>query len=702
MKFWLGLYLVLALALPASAQDLRLDQLPPVNAPLTGAELMYCVQNGHDTKCTAAQVSGANPSYTATGGTTARTAADRAADTINVMDYGAKCDSSTDDSAAINTATAVARASPTFAANSTAFNIVFPSTRWCKISSSLNFTGLSRQGLSVLDAHIYCATNNTPCIDALSSRFISWRNLNLWGGDGVNTPSYGIQIGRISATNADFMFFDRPLFDGRYTVAPFYNFASEGMTMVGGYIKNWQGGAGTYSVIEDGCNHFNITSAFVTQTLSQDTCESSNENSFVGGAYEVRGNAAIPIWVTFAHRLKFINSYACGGCDGAGTPNYGVVLYTGLSGSDNLDMDFDIHIEGALISMFLIAGAANNPVINGLAVREHNTQADTGVIALDTTGAFGTASITGATINDIDIKIEAANSFGQNTPLFVNPSGMQINGHVALPFQTMWTPPAVFVGTLCIGTICSSRYNWADIGTAAVPGLHWTNSSPYLIGVDATVSGIPVVANYSISPNGFYGLVSASRASDNPLGSPQNIITDACIAANDNTSVAHNMWCRYEHGVVTASSITGEHINDENSLLNLAASVSTLDPFTPNPSGASINLRLDSGIGSGVGNSVSAALHITNNSAKFNSGIVIGSTAIDTNKNEAIALATTHKINAYSATGTIGAVIQFGSGSPAGVVSCTARCLYIRTDGGANTTLYINETGGGTAGWAAK
>lgn len=46
--------------------------------------------------------------------------------------------------------------------------------------------------------------------------------------------------------------------------------------------------------------------------------------------------------------------------------------------------------------------------------------------------------------------------------------------------------------------------------------------------------------------------------------------------------------------------------------------------------------------------------------------------------------------------------IQAGSGSPAGTVSCTARCLYIRTDGGAGTTLYINETGGGTSGWAAK
>src|SRR5262249_6436948 len=207
-------------------------------------------------------------------------------------------------------------------------------------------------------------------------------------------------------------------------------------------------------------------------------------------------------------------------------------------------------------------------------------------------------------------------------------------------------------------------------GTATATGLHWTNASPYLIGVDAAGA----VSLYSISPNGNYATVSATRSSDNQLGTSQSIIADACIAANDNTTVNHKVWCRYNHGVITAPSVTRQHINDENSILNLALSV-PLDPYTPNPVGSSINLRLDSGIGTGVGNNVSAALQILSNSAKYNSGIVIGSTAIDTN--EAIALAVNHTINVYSGAGTVGASIMFGAGSPAGVVSCTARCLYI-------------------------
>lgn len=45
---------------------------------------------------------------------------------------------------------------------------------------------------------------------------------------------------------------------------------------------------------------------------------------------------------------------------------------------------------------------------------------------------------------------------------------------------------------------------------------------------------------------------------------------------------------------------------------------------------------------------------------------------------------------------------RFGSGSPEGVVTAPVGCLYSRTDGGANTTLYVKESGSGNTGWVAK
>lgn len=43
-----------------------------------------------------------------------------------------------------------------------------------------------------------------------------------------------------------------------------------------------------------------------------------------------------------------------------------------------------------------------------------------------------------------------------------------------------------------------------------------------------------------------------------------------------------------------------------------------------------------------------------------------------------------------------------GAGTPEGVVTAVVGSLYTRTDGGANTTLYIKETGTGNTGWVAK
>lgn len=46
--------------------------------------------------------------------------------------------------------------------------------------------------------------------------------------------------------------------------------------------------------------------------------------------------------------------------------------------------------------------------------------------------------------------------------------------------------------------------------------------------------------------------------------------------------------------------------------------------------------------------------------------------------------------------------ITYGTGTPEGNVSASVGAIYIRTDGGAGTTLYVKETGTGSTGWAAK
>ena len=46
--------------------------------------------------------------------------------------------------------------------------------------------------------------------------------------------------------------------------------------------------------------------------------------------------------------------------------------------------------------------------------------------------------------------------------------------------------------------------------------------------------------------------------------------------------------------------------------------------------------------------------------------------------------------------------ITTGTGTPQGVVTAGIGCVFIRTDGGAGTTLYVKESGTGNTGWVAK
>lgn len=46
--------------------------------------------------------------------------------------------------------------------------------------------------------------------------------------------------------------------------------------------------------------------------------------------------------------------------------------------------------------------------------------------------------------------------------------------------------------------------------------------------------------------------------------------------------------------------------------------------------------------------------------------------------------------------------LTWGTGSPEGAVTAVVGALFLRTDGGSNTTLYVKETGTGNTGWVAS
>ena len=48
------------------------------------------------------------------------------------------------------------------------------------------------------------------------------------------------------------------------------------------------------------------------------------------------------------------------------------------------------------------------------------------------------------------------------------------------------------------------------------------------------------------------------------------------------------------------------------------------------------------------------------------------------------------------------AIITSGSGTPESVVTAPIGSLFLRTDGGAGTSLYVKESGAGNTGWVGK
>lgn len=52
---------------------------------------------------------------------------------------------------------------------------------------------------------------------------------------------------------------------------------------------------------------------------------------------------------------------------------------------------------------------------------------------------------------------------------------------------------------------------------------------------------------------------------------------------------------------------------------------------------------------------------------------------------------------------TVGTIpVMVGAGDPEGAVTAAVGSVFLRTDGGASTTLYVKESGTGNTGWAAK
>jgi hypothetical protein len=174
---------------------------------------------------------------TATGTTTSRTLGDRTASDFNIMDYGAICDGSTNDDAAINAAFAAAAASTAYTNNNGVVVHGETNHQGCVINSinatifTLGNGSNARARLVVRDMNLLCTGTGNVCFDALGSKLIRFDNVAIRGADSPNTPEICIQIGITApSTSAAWHRFTNSTCTNKFTLAAIYNMGSEDFT----------------------------------------------------------------------------------------------------------------------------------------------------------------------------------------------------------------------------------------------------------------------------------------------------------------------------------------------------------------------------------------------------------------------------------------------------------------------------------------
>lgn len=318
-------------------------------------------------------------------------------------------------------------------------------------NGSVNATNIKIQNL-VIDcagAELVGRCTGKPVLDMLGTRWSIFENPPSIWGDATNKPSYGIQMGMVTAVGAHTgeMSIDDLRIDGYFSIACIYNFSAETIKWGHPQLFNRASDAGSYCLILDGANWQNITSEFVTQTITQGTQQSNIHHVFdVADIRKLTSGSPILIMGNVS-QLAFRNSY-CVSLD-----DYIIKTFKSQT---MRNLRFDLHAEavGAL-GLLLVdtVNPASAVVIYGLMIADHTAHYSSSII--NTTG-----STRQLIIEALDLYIGSADSA---IPIFGTGSGGIITNILASGVVN-W-----FAATLSLANCCfTGRIVTSDASTTTI------------------------------------------------------------------------------------------------------------------------------------------------------------------------------------------------------------------------------------------
>ena len=362
---------------------------------------------------------------TATVGTAARTLAARAAEWVNVREFGAIGDGTTDDTAAFNNAAAALRTIIAAAPSGGAFGMIIPPGNYL-ITSPVNWTAFNTNALVIsgAGATLIGQTNGAPVVDMIGSRWVRLRGLHVSGSQS-SSPSIGIQIGRSTTTACSNGNWSDVIADGWYKFTAVYIMACETTGWYSLQARNNSTATGTHALVLDSTNYWNVSSSFVT-AAAQNTTMSFDEPVFTNLLLttDATDAASSPLWMSSSEHLRIINGYA------AGASAYNTIVYNPIGKTIDF-ADLDLHTEntGTFVAEFFIAGSNTTPTLNNWRYRTQVENAGSYVYKLD-------SNITAVTMNGavpIDTPVMSS------AVVFDQPSLYTVSGNYMLPSgSTSW------------------------------------------------------------------------------------------------------------------------------------------------------------------------------------------------------------------------------------------------------------------------
>ena len=332
---------------------------------------------------------------------------------VSVKDFGAAGDGVTDDTAAFNAAFAWLRTTKVVGEPIYAGSLTIPPGVY-KCEDSINATDLRGGSWSVEadGAVIESHATGKVALDMFYTRFGNIRGLTIVG-DSTNTPAAGIAIGRdTSGVACDVLFFENVSTQGHFSIAAFYNYASETTTFNHCRFYNEDDGANSYCLGIDGTYKLAVPSDFRTMPAGE-VAASFNECAYMN--IDCRKSVSGPcVYVRRAARHRFYAGYVVSWDDSA------FVMDTDAWGSKGLY--FDVHCEtnyatatsNGLLHCFRFQGNAVQQH-KSFTFMDHAPHARNSIFQMDTAGTYG-AAVTSVKFTNGHVAIDDF-SYGAGAPI---------------------------------------------------------------------------------------------------------------------------------------------------------------------------------------------------------------------------------------------------------------------------------------------